>query len=177
MRTIAAPRPDARPIAQAPRYFSVGLFALRAVVGALFIGHGLQKTLGWFGGDGFAKWTASLDKMGVQPAPLWAGIEAGSELVAGALLVVGLLTPVAAAILIGDMVVATAKVHLAKGLWSQQGGFEYNLVLVAIAVALALAGPGFYSLDRRLGLLRWRIPMFVGAVAISGALSWLALIS
>lgn len=165
----------ARRIAAAPRYFSVGLLAIRVVVGGLFIGHGLQKLTGWFGGDGFAKFTASLEKMGFQPAAMWAALEAGTEVVAGTLLVLGVLTPLAAAALIGDMFVATAKVHFAKGLWSQQGGFEYNLVLMTVCLALAIAGPGFYSLDRRLGLLRWRLPLFAAAALVTALVVVLAI--
>lgn len=164
-----APAGVSRPIAEAPRYFSIGLLALRLVVGALFIGHGAQKLFGWFGGRGFAGWTASVQEMGFQPAPLWAAVEAGTEVTAGALLIIGLLTPIAGALLIGDMFVAAAKVHFAKGLWSEQGGFEYNLVLITVLAALAVAGPGFYSVDRRLGLLKRRIPLFVAAGIVTAA--------
>jgi len=36
------------------------------------------------------------------------------------------------------MLVATLKVHASKGLWAQSGGFEYNLVLVALLAAIGL---------------------------------------
>lgn len=163
IRGRATPARAGPSILRAPHTFSLALLGVRLVIGALFIGHGLQKTAGWFGGDGFVKWTDTVAQMGLRPAALWASLEAGAEIGAGVLLVAGLLTSVAAAVLIADMLVATVKVHLAKGLWSQQGGFEYNLVLATVLVALAIAGPGFYSVDRRIGLLRWRIALFVAA--------------
>src|SRR5438876_1714143 len=71
------------------RYVNKGLLLLRVVVGALFVGHAFQKLFGWFGGDGMAGWTETVAKLGLQPAPLWAVLEAGSELVGGLLLVAG----------------------------------------------------------------------------------------
>jgi putative oxidoreductase len=147
------------------------LLLIRVVVGTLFVGHGLQKTLGWFGGQGLAKWTEDVAKLGLQPAVFWARLEAGAEIAGGLLLVLGLFTAVAAAMIVGDMVVATWKVHLAKGLWSQQGGFEYNLVLIAILVAIGLMGPGIYSLDRRLPFALPRPATFIAALVVSIALS------
>ena len=94
-------------------------------------------------------------------------MEAFAELGAGLLLVLGLLTPLAAAVLIGDMLVAIFKVHAARGLWSQNGGFEYNLVLVALLLAVGLIGPGLYSMDRRLPFALPRPWTFVGALAVT----------
>jgi putative oxidoreductase len=152
------------------RYVNKGLLLLRLVIGGLFVGHGVQKLFGWFGGDGMAAFTQSLAKLGIQPAPLWAYFEAGTELVAGLLLILGLLTPLAAAALIGDMLVATFKVHAGKGLWNQEGGFEYNLVLIALLIAVGLIGPGMNSLDRHLGLSLPRPGTFLAAALAVGAL-------
>jgi len=52
------------------------------------------------------------------------------------------------------MVVAIAKVHGPKGFFVQNGGYEYNLVLIVAALAVAAMGPGRYSLDYLLGLTR-----------------------
>jgi len=70
------------------------------------------------------------------------------------LLVLGLLTPLAALLVLGTMAVAIAKVHGRKGFFVQNGGFEYNLVLAIAALALAAAGPGAVSLDHLLKLAR-----------------------
>jgi putative oxidoreductase len=151
------------------------LLLVRLVVGSLFIGHGLQKTLGWFGGQGFAKWTEDVGKLGLQPPALWAALEGTAEIVGGTFIVLGFFTAIGAAMIIGDMFVATIKVHLAKGLWSQQGGFEYNLVLIAILLAIGLMGPGLYSLDRRVPFALPRPWTFVIALVITLAVSAVAL--
>jgi putative oxidoreductase len=140
------------------------LLLVRVVVGALFAGHASQKLFGWFGGQGMGGFTSSLEKLGIQPAPFWAYVEATSELVCGILLVVGLLTPLAAAALIADMVVATVAVHWENGLWNQQEGFEYNLVLAVVLFAIGLIGPGIYSLDHRLPFALPKPTTFLAAV-------------
>jgi putative oxidoreductase len=152
------------------------LLLVRVVVGSLFVGHGLQKTLGLFGGQGFAKWTEDVGKLGLGPAAFWAGLEAGAEILGGIFIVLGLFTAFGAAMIIGDMVVATIKVHFAKGLWSQQGGFEYNLVLIAILLAIGLMGPGLYSLDRRLPFALPRPATFIVALILTLAVSAVALL-
>jgi putative oxidoreductase len=146
---------------------SKALALLRATVGLLFIGHGGQKLFGWFGGPGIEGFAASLAKLGLEPPMFWAYFEASAEMVAGTLLVLGLLTPLAAAAIAGDMLVATLKVHLAKGLWSQDGGFEYNLVLIVLLVGIGLMGAGRYSLDHALGLSLPRPHAFVVAMLVA----------
>ncbi|HEY3107793.1 MAG TPA: DoxX family protein [Chloroflexota bacterium] len=139
------------------------LLLLRLAVGLLFIGHGGQKLFGWFGGKGIDEFAGSLTKAGIEPSMFWAYFEATAETAGGALLALGLLTPLAAAALVGDMLVATLKVHAAKGFWSQEGGFEYNLVLIVLLVGIGLMGPGRYSLDQTLGLSLPRPLAFIGA--------------
>ena len=140
------------------------LLLLRATVGLLFIGHGGQKLFGWFGGPGIDGFATSLAKMGLEPPMFWAYFEASAEMIGGALLVLGLLTPLAAAAIAGDMLVATLKVHLANGLWSQNDGFEYNLILIVLLVGVGLMGAGRYSLDHALGVSLPRPLAFVGAM-------------
>ena len=72
----------------------------------------------------------------------------GSEKAGGIMLILGVLTPVVAALLAADMLGAIFLVHFANGFSSQNGGYEYVLTLFAAAVALARAGPGAYALDR-----------------------------
>ena len=65
----------------------------------------------------------------------------------GALLTLGALTPVAAGLITGTMITAIRKVHAAKGPWATNGGYEYNLTLIAAMLALTEAGPGRPSVD------------------------------
>ncbi len=133
---------------------NLGLLALRVTLGLVFLGHGAQKSVGAFGGPGFAGATGFIGNLGFRPARLWAGLAVGGELLAGALYLLGLFTPVAGLLVLGTMGVAIAKVHGPKGFFAQNGGYEYNLVLIIAALALALVGPGAYSLDHLLGLAR-----------------------
>src|SRR5207245_1722692 len=117
----------------------LGLVALRVALGLVFLAHGTQKAFGAFGGPGFAGATGFIGSLGFRPARLWAALAVGGELAAGLLYLLGLLTPLASLLVLGTMVVAIAKVHGPKGFFVQNGGYEYNLVLIMAALTLALA--------------------------------------
>lgn len=130
---------------------TIGLLILRVGLAALLFGHGAQKMLGAFGGLGpdgtapvFAQW-------GLRPGRPLVLLAAANELLAAALLALGLLTPLGAALAIGAMTVA-ASVTAARGLWAQQGGYELPLVYAGVATALGFTGPGPWSLDVAAGL-------------------------
>jgi putative oxidoreductase len=79
-------------------------------------------------------------------------IAAGTaEFAGGLLLILGLVTPLAAAMIIAVMIVAIATVHANNGPWVTDSGWEYNAVLIAVAFALTGAGPGEVSLDDAIG--------------------------
>lgn len=124
---------------------------LRVLVGGLFMGHGLQKLKGWFGGYGIEGTGQFFESIGMRPGKRHAAAAGAAETTGGALLALGLLTPAASAALIGTMATAVKTVHLEKGPWVSDGGWEYNAVIVAALVALSEAGPGDLSLDRALG--------------------------
>jgi putative oxidoreductase len=120
----------------------IALFALRLVVGLLFIGHGSQKLFGWFGGYGIKGTGGWLESIGVKPGAFFATVAGLSELVGGMLLVLGFALPVAALLLGSAMLVAIVKVTGANGLWITGNGYEYNLVLLVLVVTLAFTGAG-----------------------------------
>ena len=130
----------------------VGLLVLRIVVGAFFVGHGAQKLFGWFGGHGLGGTGAAFEGMGLRPGRTMAALAGATEIVGGILLGIGLLTPLAAALLIATMTLAIAIVHWRHGPWVTEGGWEYSVVLIAVAFAVTAVGPGKYSLDRALEL-------------------------
>ena len=130
----------------------LALLALRVVVGLLFVGHGSQKLLGVFGGAGLNRTADLFEAIGLRPGQLHARAAGTAEVAGGALLALGLLTPVGAALVIAVMVAAIVTVHAPKGLWNTGGGYEYNLVMVASAFALAGVGPGGWSLDNAVGI-------------------------
>lgn len=129
-----------------------GMLMLRVVIGVVFVGHGMQKLAGWFGGRGMLDTARAFEQVGLTPGRAKAMQAGVAEAAGGALLAVGLLTPFASALIVVAMLIAIVKVHGKNGLWLGKNGFEYNLVLLVCAVAIALVGPGDFSVDAIIGL-------------------------
>ncbi len=134
-------------------HIAFALLILRIVIGLLFMGHGSQKLFGWFGGHGLEGTTGFFESLDVHPARMWAVIAGLSETLGGLGLVLGFLTPLAAAAIIGVMLMAIIKVHWQNGIWVTNNGMEYALVSLIVAAVLGLAGPGAYALDTALNLV------------------------
>jgi len=130
-----------------PSAMNTGLLILRLVLGLIFVAHGSQKLFGWFGGKGLAGQSAMMEKLGVRPAGFFALVSSVGEFFGGLGVAAGLLTPLAAAGILGSMIVAIIKVQAPRGFWNSEGGIEWPLALAAVALALGLMGPGAYSLD------------------------------
>ena len=145
---------------------SMGRLAARAVIGGLFIGHGTQKLFGWFGGPGRAGTEAMMDSLALRPAKVTALTAGVTETAGGSLLAAGFATPAAAAALTGVMTTAITKVHWRNGPWAANGGWEYNVVLIAALAALVDTGPGDLSLDHLLGTERKGPGWALGALAL-----------
>jgi putative oxidoreductase len=130
----------------------IGLAFLRIVIGLTMAAHGAQKAFGWWSGPGPEGWRQAMTAMGFRPSGLWAAVSTVAELGGGTFLALGLLTPFAAAILVAQTVVIIGHVHLPKGFWNRNAGYEFPLLLAAGAVAVALIGPGTLSLDNVFGI-------------------------
>jgi putative oxidoreductase len=147
-----------------------GLLALRLVVGLTFAAHGAQKLFGWFGGYGISGTGGFLEQLGFHPgrrAALMAGL---GETGGGLLLALGAATPLAGAIIAGVMLVAIVSVHLEKGFFNTNGGYEYPLVLATAALSVVATGPGAFSVDALTGRvysgIGWGLAsLAVGAIA------------
>jgi putative oxidoreductase len=127
---------------------STGLLVLRVVVGGTFVAHGVDKLNDLSGTEQFF---ASLDI----PAPgLAAPFVSVTETVGGLLLIGGLATPLAAAALATDMLVAILTAHIGEGFFAADGGIELPLLLGGASAAIGLAGAGRFSLDATLDLPR-----------------------
>jgi putative oxidoreductase len=144
----------------------LALLVLRLVVGLLFVGHGAQKLFGAFGGGGLDGTSGSFDNMGLRPGWLHARAAGTAEFGGGALLALGLFTPFAAAALIAVMTAAVITVHAPKGIWNNNGGYEFNLVMVAAAFALAGIGAGAWSLDNVFGFDLNGVLWAIGALVV-----------
>ncbi|MBT8249053.1 MAG: DoxX family protein [Acidimicrobiia bacterium] len=122
---------------------------LRIALGSVFLAHGIkhargrEKTTKWFGSIGFRK-----------PGLQWMASTA-TEIGVGVLLLVGLLTSLAAAAVVGIMFVAFWSVHRPVGFWvtaRPDEGWEYVYTLSMAAIALAAIGPGSWSVDAAFGI-------------------------
>ncbi len=136
-------------------YASWSTVVVRVVLGIIFLAHGGQKVLGWFGGYGLKGTVGYLTSIGLA-LPV-AYLVCFFELLGGIGLILGLLTRVAALAVIVVMIGAIAKVHWQHGFfvnWSltpgKGHGYEANLAFLAMAVACLIAGGGALSLDRLL---------------------------
>jgi putative oxidoreductase len=124
----------------------IGRLLLRLAVGGFFVGHGTQKLFGWFGGHGLEATGQAFESLGMRPGKRHALAAGAAEAGGGAMMVLGLATPISAAMITATMLTAIYRVHLKNGPWATDGGYEYNVVLIAAALALAEVGPGKPSL-------------------------------
>jgi len=135
---------------------SVALLLLRLVLGWIFVYAGAGKAFGIFGGFGIeetSKMIGAIMPKFLSPIA-WTYLLAYSELIGGALIMLGLFTRLAAIPLLISMAVAIAKVSGPNGLGGKfvqgegfQLGYGYNLTLLTICVAFILTGAGLISLD------------------------------
>jgi putative oxidoreductase len=122
---------------------SLGIAALRIMVGIVFLAHGYQKVFE-FGYHGVA---GMFGHMGVPIPAVTAAVVMTVEFVGGILLVTGLATRIPAALLAIDMLCAVLLVHIKRGFFNP-GGAEFPLTLLAACICLALSGGGAGSVKR-----------------------------
>ena len=143
----------------------LGLLVLRLAIGPMLVLHGLNKI---FGGGGLAGTAGWFESLGLRPGWMHARTAAFTEIGAGLLVSLGLLTGLCALGFVGLMVVATLTDHRGKGYFVFKGGCEYTVLVAMVAVAVAALGPGSWSLDHALGLdlagTRWAIIAAVGGL-------------
>jgi putative oxidoreductase len=128
-----------------------GLLLLRVSVGVTMMLHGYNHIYGGGKIAGTARWFESL---GMKPGKLHAWLASLTELAAGAGLIVGLLTPLAAGAIIGVLTVAWITNHRNAGFFvfrRPTEGWEYIMNLVAACFAIACLGAGQWSLDHSVG--------------------------
>lgn len=125
---------------------SAGLLILRVMVGIVMVAHGynhifrggkIKGTAGWF------------ESLGMKPGILHAWLASLTELGAGAMLILGLFTPLAAAGVVGVMLVALITNHITNGffIFRPGEGYEYVLTLAMVGLSIGAIGAGEFSID------------------------------
>ncbi|MBY4128882.1 DoxX family protein [Rhodococcus fascians] len=158
----------------------LGLFVLRVTIGAVFLGHGLQKLVGLWNGPGLDGFQNLLETSGFRYSEILAIAAAAGETLGGALLILGLATPLAGAAVLATIINAWCFKQVAEpGLqFSGATSVEYETVLGFAAAAIILTGPGKISFDGRRGwATRPRIGSFLAlAIGIAaGVCIWIFL--
>jgi putative oxidoreductase len=136
-----------------PHAVDTALLVIRVALGVVFLAHGYNHVFGGGKIAGTARWFESL---GMRPGRLHAWTASLTELGAGVLLLLGLLTPLACAGIVGTMVVALVTNHLRNGffIFRPGEGYEYVMTLTLVAIGLAGVGGGEWSLDNALGIFQ-----------------------
>ncbi len=122
-------------------------WGIRASIGAIFIIHSLKKF--------DPSWQEWLISIGIPPEmqlPI-----ALAELIGGVLLVVGVLTRVTGSIFAVILLGAIFHIRCEKGFFVSQGGWEWDLVMLAVVLTIIAAGPGRVSISH----LVKKIPRFL----------------
>lgn len=126
-----------------------GLLLLRLIAGGFLLPHGLGKLFGWFGGPGLAGFATELRDHRLPSSRPWPLLLASLQTLAGACLVAGLWTYVAALAATGFLA-ATVVLNRKNGWYWMREGIEYPLLWALVALAVAVLGPGYFSLDAML---------------------------
>ena len=155
---------------------NAGLLILRVAVGVVMIAHGYNHI---FRGGKIAGTAGWFESLGMKPGILHAWLASLTELGAGAMLIFGFLTPLAAGGVVGVMLVALITNHLKNGffIFRPGEGYEYVLTLLLTGLALGAIGAGEWSIDNSIDstwLWGWK-GLAIGAVAgIGGGIALLA---
>jgi putative oxidoreductase len=124
----------------------------RLIIGLGIFAHGAQKLFGWYGGYGIKGTGGFMETLGFRPGTVFAALSGLGEAGGGILTLVGLLNPIGPALIVMVMITAIGSVHITKGFFASNGGWELNSMYIAGAMLIALVGPGAYSVDAAAGI-------------------------
>lgn len=135
------------PASKAPSLTDLVLLLSRVALGVILVAHGWQKFNEWTV-DGTA---AAFADMGIPAATAAAMFSTFVEMVGGAALILGALTPVVALLNIANLLGALVLVHAGNGVFVGDNGYELVLALAAGLLVIAALGAGKFSVDGLLG--------------------------
>jgi len=130
----------------------LALLGVRIVLAWVFIYHGARTLFGWFGGPGVSQAAVFYGTIAhLHPATFFALLGGIIEFFGGIAVGLGIFGRLAAAGLVGDMVMAMITVTFGNGIAANAphpgGGYELNLALAGVALVVAILGTGRFSLD------------------------------
>jgi putative oxidoreductase len=124
------------------RTVSIAILLLRIMAGLILFVAGSGKVMGWFGGFGMSTTLNYFKTMHI--SSFWTYVSSYAEFIGGFLIMIGLLTRIAAIALVINMLVATLYVGFKNFFF---GGAAYPFLLMVIFLAVVLTGPMDYSID------------------------------
>ena len=122
-------------------------WGLRASIGVIFIVHSLKKF-----DPSWQEWLTSIGMPPEMQLPI-----ALAEFIGGVLLIAGVLTRITGSIFAVILLGAIFHIRWENGFFVSKGGWEWDLVMLAVVLAIIVAGPGRISISH----LVKRIPRFL----------------
>jgi putative oxidoreductase len=154
---------------------NLALLILRVVTGLMIMAHGYNHIFRGGKIQGTGRWFAS---MGMKPGILHAWLASSTELGCAVLLLLGLLTPVAAGGVLGVMLVAWVTAHRTNGffIFKPGQGWEYVAYISFVCVVIGTLGAGEWSLDNAFDITfkNWAGLITTLVVGVGGAAALLA---
>lgn len=120
----------------------IGLLIARVALGLVLFGHGWHRFTTGIGAS-----VTYLTQTGLPEPQLFAWGATLLEVIGGALLVFGLLTPIVAAFVVAEQVMVVVWLKWHNGLWLATNGMEYPLILAVLALVLVVFGAGRTGVD------------------------------
>ncbi len=120
----------------------IGLLVARVVLGLVLVGHGWHRFT-----TGVGPTVTILNESGLPEPQLFAWGATILEVIGGALLIFGLLTPIVAAFVVAEQVMVIAWLRWQNGLWLTSNGIEYPVVVAVLALVLVVFGSGRTGVD------------------------------
>ena len=152
----------------------VGCLIARVVIGFVFLAHGLQK-FGMFTGGGLptsiSEQADFLRFGGYEATTFLSWVLTLTEIGAGVSLLLGFLTPLGAAGVLGIGSQFILGLQWPNGLFGGDAGpgYELTFMLAGAVSMLAFVGPGRYSLDARIGRRIAGLPLGSSSVSLGVA--------
>jgi putative oxidoreductase len=146
---------------EAPVARDVALLVVRVGLAWIFVYHGAGTLFGAFGQPGLHPHAIFFAQVAhLQPGTFFALLSGITEFFGGLAVGLGILGRLAAAGLVGDMVIAMITVTWKNGIVSNAAGsgYEINVTLAALALVIVILGTGRFSLDvvLRAQFEKWR---------------------